>query len=68
MRSRVSLDDLDQFETDEDGLLYWKGKKVVVERRLVIAWWVNAAIIVAGIAAAVSAIVSLLAYVWPPHV
>jgi len=66
MRRVVSLDELDHFEQDERGQLYWKGNRVNVEQRVVISsWWVNAAIIAAGVASIVSAAVSLLSYLLP---
>jgi hypothetical protein len=65
MRRTVSLDELDHFEQDDKGQLYWKGKRIVVEQRLIISWWVNAAIIATGLASVASAAVSALAYFHP---
>lgn len=33
-RNRISLEQLDSFEVDEHGQLFWNGKAVVLERRI----------------------------------
>ena len=53
----VSMEDLDNLETDEKGDLYWKGRPVV---RATLDWWVSASIIITAVATAVIAIVSVV--------
>jgi hypothetical protein len=66
MRKTVSLDDLDKFEEDETGQLYWKGNKLIVETRLQVPTVVNYFVIAAGVAALASAAESWISYFWPP--
>jgi hypothetical protein len=38
-RKRIGLEQLDNFEVDETGQLFWNGKAVVLEQRLVLRSW-----------------------------
>lgn len=38
-RRTISLEELDQFEVNDAGQLFWKGKAVVLERRLTLKGW-----------------------------
>ena len=38
-RRIVSIDELDKFQVDDDGQLFWDGKAVVLEQRLTLKGW-----------------------------
>jgi hypothetical protein len=44
----ISQDELDQFELDENGRLYWQGELVLTEVRLSLSRIANAAVILAA--------------------
>lgn len=50
---------------DENGQLYWNGKAVVTEQQVKLAWWVNCAIILGGLATLVIAVFEALTYFKP---
>jgi hypothetical protein len=65
MRRTISLDELNNFELDDNGRLYWLGNQVILEQRLVISRWVNVSIVATGIATVALAAFSALSYFWP---
>ena len=69
MRKTITIEQLDLFEVDDDGRLYWKGAEVIMEHRLVVPKAVNYSVIGAGSATAVMAAFSVISYFWPacPH-
>ena len=48
-RRIVSLDELDHFEMDEDGHLYWQGERVLTDVKLSLSTTANVAVILAAI-------------------
>ena len=48
-RKTISVEELDQFELDENGRIYWEGERVLTEVRLSVPTLVNIAVIVAAI-------------------
>ncbi len=56
----ISLDQLDRLGIDEANRLYWDGKPLVTEERIVLARWVNAAVITGAAATVVTAAIEIL--------
>ena len=65
----VGQDNLDHFEEDEEGRLYWRGALIVMEQRLIVPDAVNYSVIGAAIATGIMPAVSVVSYFWPayPH-
>ena len=64
-RRTIGLDELDHFELDDDGRLYWKGEQVVLEQRLNIPIAVNIAVIAGSAGAVASGIFAAMSYFSP---
>ncbi|MDP2002904.1 MAG: hypothetical protein Q8J86_08230 [Desulfurivibrionaceae bacterium] len=58
----ITLDQLDRLGIDETNKLYWDGKPLVTEERIVLARWVNIAVIVGAVAALITAVVEALKF------
>jgi hypothetical protein len=58
----IRIDDLDRLGVDETNKLYWDGKPLVTEERIVLARWVNVAVVVGSLAAFLTAIVEILKF------
>lgn len=56
----ISQNDLDRLGIDDANKLYWDGKPLVTEERIVLARWVNVAVCVGAGATAIIALVELL--------
>lgn len=50
-RETIFINNGRALEVDKDGNLYWNGNKLATERKVALAWWVNLAIIAAGLSA-----------------
>lgn len=58
----IGLDQLDRLGIDENNKLYWDGKPLVTEERIVLARWVNAAIILGAISTLALAAIEALRF------
>ncbi len=69
MRRTITMEELDHFEVDESGQIYWKGTRIITEQRLTLPLAVNVAAVAAGIATVATAAISVVSYFWPalPH-
>jgi hypothetical protein len=47
----ISTDELDGFQIDENGRLYWRGKGVILEQKISLRWWELSALIVGALGA-----------------
>jgi hypothetical protein len=56
----IGQDELDHFQIDDVGRLYWKGEQVITEVTLQLPTWVDIALAVGGAAAGVMAIIAIL--------
>lgn len=57
-RRTISIDELDGFELDDNGKLYWRGLGVIMEQKVSLRWIELTLAIMAAIATTVAA-------VWP---
>jgi hypothetical protein len=58
----ITQDQLDRLGIDDANNLYWDGKPLVTEERIVLARWVNVAVVIGAVAAALTAIVETLKF------
>lgn len=58
----IGLDQLDRLGVDENNKLYWDGKPLVTEERIVLARWVNAAIVLGATSTFVLAGIEVLRF------
>lgn len=58
----IGLDQLDRLGVDENNKLYWDGKPLVTEERIVLAGWVNAAIVLGAMSTFVLAGIEVLRF------
>jgi hypothetical protein len=58
----IGIDELDGFQLDEAGQLYWRGQAVVLRQRITLGTWELAVAAVASAAAAVGAIFPIGVY------
>ncbi len=58
----ITLEQLDRLGIDEANKLYWDGKPLVTEERIVLARWVNIAVVVGAAATALTVVVEILKF------
>jgi len=62
---RMHTDDEEEhYLTIDDNRLLFDGKPIVTEQKITLGWWVNIAIVIASIATAATAFVTVIA-LWP---
>lgn len=59
----ITLDQLDRLGVDAHNKLYWDGKPLVTEERIVLARWVNVAVFAGSVSTLVVAIVEVLRFI-----
>lgn len=59
----ITLDQLDRLGVDAQNKLYWDGKPLVTEERIVLARWVNVAVFAGSVSTLVVAIVEVLRFI-----
>lgn len=59
---KIGMDDLDRLGIDDSSHLYWDGKPLVTEERIVLGKLVNAAVFFGGIGAFLTSIVETLKF------
>jgi hypothetical protein len=60
----ITFDEIGKLGVDETGRLYWDGKPVVTRQEVRLQWWVNLAVIAAGVGTVSIAISSWLAFIY----
>lgn len=64
-RHVITIDELDGFEIDEaDGRLYWKGKGVVLERKISLEGWTLVLAVIGAASAAIAALWPIIVHIW----
>ena len=58
-RKTISIDELDNFEIDDDRILYWDGELVQTLAKYSLSWWQQAMLIAGGVGAVVTAIATV---------
>lgn len=58
----IGMEDLDRLGIDQTNKLYWDGKPLVTEERIVLARSVNVAVIIGSLAAVLTAVVEILKF------
>ena len=58
----IGQDQLDRLGIDEANKLYWDGRPLVTEERIVLARWVNTAVVAAAVATVVTATIETLKF------
>ena len=58
----ISIDELDKLGIDENNKLYWDGKPLLTEEKIILQKYVNASIIIGAFSTAVIAFIETLKY------
>ena len=61
----INWDQIGDLAVDENNRLYWAGKPIVTEERIVLSRWVNIAIALGALATVTLAIIEVLRYLKP---
>ena len=55
----ITLGEMERLGVDESGKLYWDGKPVVTEEKILFQWWLNVSAIAGALSGVVIAVLEL---------